>query len=168
VAPNIANHPAGHVGALPPCLLKPSGTFVAPTALFAAFTPLWVFFPVAGGLSATLVGSAAISSLFWTPWPGPRQHPSKFELLLCFVGDRLANLFHPDIPELFAAFLGPVPTIVGAIFTSFKLVGSMVFFYLNWLVRGCFVAKKGCPGEFFANKIQRGKAKCMSVFRPPT
>jgi len=28
-------------------------------------------------------------------------------------------------------------------------------FYLNWLVRGCFVAKKRCPGELFARKIGR-------------
>ena len=28
-------------------------------------------------------------------------------------------------------------------------------FFLNWLVRGCFVAKKRCPGELFARKIGR-------------
>ncbi len=141
MAPNVADCSARLVGALPSRPLKPSGTFVAPAALFAAFTLLWVFFLGVGGLLDALVAPAAISSLFWTPRLGPRQCPSKFELILGFVGDRFANLFPPGSPKPFATFLRPVPTIVGAIFALFKLVATMLF-YLNWLVRGCFVAKK--------------------------
>ena len=141
-APDVTNHPAGLVGVLPPCPLTPSGTFVASAALFAAFTPLRVFFPVTGGLAEALVAPAAISGLFRIPRPGPRQCPLRFALILSFVGDRLAALFPPDIPKPFATFLGPIPTILGAIFTLFKLAETMVLFYSNWMVCGCFLAKK--------------------------
>ena len=63
-------------------------------------------------------------------------------LILGFVGDRLANLFPPDIPKPFPTFLTLTPTIFGTTFPSFKLVAAMVLLYLNWLVCGCLVAKK--------------------------
>jgi len=68
--------------------------------------------------------------------------PSKFELILSFVGDILTNLFPPDIPEPVTTFARPALTIFGATFYVSELVVAMVLFYLNWLVRGCFVAKK--------------------------
>ncbi len=57
------------------------------------------------------------------------------------MGIKLATLPLLDIPEPFAAFLTPVPTIFGATYPSFKLVAAMVLFYLNWLAQVCFVAK---------------------------
>jgi hypothetical protein len=135
------------MGVLPPRLLTPSGTFVASAALFAAFTPLWFFFLVTGGLAEALVAAAAISSLFWTPRLGPHQHPSRFALILGFGGDRLAALFPPDIPEPFTTFLGPVLTILGAIFTLFKLAETTVLFLLelagSWMLRGKKVMSRG-------------------------
>jgi hypothetical protein len=52
----------------------------------------------------------------------------RFELILGFSGETLADLFPPDIPEPFAAFLGPVPTIFGATITLSELVVTMVLF----------------------------------------
>jgi hypothetical protein len=161
-ATNVANHPAGLVGVLPPRPLTPLGTFIASAASFAAFTPLWFFFLMMGGFAEALVAPVAISGLFWTPQPGPHQHPSRFALILGFGGDRLATLFPPDIPEPFAAFLGPVPTILGAIFTLFKLAETMVLFYLNWLVRGCWFAdalwqKSDVLGSFLLAKSEGEK-----------
>jgi hypothetical protein len=42
------------------------------------------------------------------------------------------------------------------------------FYLTNWLVHGCFMAENGCPGEFFAGKIRREKAKHTRSFRAPT
>ena len=137
VAPDVIDCPARLVGVLPPHPLTPSGTFVAPDASFAALTLLWVFFPVAGGLSDALMAPAATSGSFRTAWPGPLRRPSRFELILGFGGDRLADLFPPDIPEPFAVFLGPIPTIFRAIITSFELVGPGAFFLEGWFVVLC-------------------------------
>jgi hypothetical protein len=52
----------------------------------------------------------------------------RFELILGYGGDTLADLFPPAIPEPFAAFLRSVLTIFGATITSFKLVATMVLF----------------------------------------
>jgi hypothetical protein len=58
-----------------------------------------------GGWLDALVAPAATSGLFWTLRLSSLQRLSRFELILGFGGDTLANLFPPDIPEPFAAFL---------------------------------------------------------------
>ena len=85
-------------------------------------------FPRVGGWSDALVAPAATSGSFRTLRLSPLRRPSRFELILGFGGDTLTNLFPPDIPELFAAFVRPVPTIFGATITSFELVATMVLF----------------------------------------
>jgi len=107
---------------------------VAPATSFAAFPPLRVFFPMAGGLPDTLVAAATTPGPFRTKRLGARRRPSKFALILSFVGDRLAALFPRGIPEPFAAFSTLAPTNVRTTFPSFELVTAIVIFYLNWLV----------------------------------
>ena len=74
---------------------------------------------------------AATSGSFPTLRLSTLRRPSRFELILSFGGDTLANLFSPDIPKPFAAFLGPVPTVFGATITSFELVATIVLFLLE-------------------------------------
>ena len=85
---------------------------------------------------------AVTSDLFWTIRPSPHRRPSRFELILGFCGGKLAAPFLLDIPKPVAAFSKPALTIFGATFTAFELVETIVRFYLNWLVCGCFLAKK--------------------------
>jgi hypothetical protein len=129
VALIFPERPTGLLGILPPRPLIPSGAFAGSAASFAALLTLRVFFPRVGGWSAP----AATSGSFWTLRLSPLRRPSRFELILGFGGDTLADLFPPDIPEPFAAFLRPVPTIFGVTITSFELVATMVLFtWIGW------------------------------------
>ncbi len=142
VALNFPERPAGLLGIFPPHPLLPSGVFTGAEASLTALRTLRVFFPRVGGWSNAPVALGATSGSFPTLRLGTLQRPSMFELILSFVGEILANLFPPDIPEPVTVFARPTPTIFGTTFNVSELVVAMVLFYLNWLVRGCFVAKK--------------------------
>ena len=97
-----------------------------PVAADAPVAPPRVFFPAAGLGADTFVAPAATSDSFRTARPSLPRRPSKFELTLSFGGDMLAALFFSDIPEPVAAFSRPAPTILGATFTVFELVETIV------------------------------------------
>ena len=128
IALNFPERLPGLLGIFPPRPLLPPRVFAGSDASFAALLMLRVFFPRVGGWSDAPVAPAATSGPFPTFWLSMLRRPSRFELILSFGRDTLANLFSPDIPEPFAVFLGPVPTIFGATITSLELVATIVHF----------------------------------------
>ena len=128
MALNFPERPTGLLGILPPRPLLSPGVFAGSDASLAALLTLRVFFPRVGGWSNAPVALAATSGLFPTLRLSMLRRPSRFELILSFGGDKLDNLFPPDIPDPVAAFARPAPTIFGATFNAFELMETIVRF----------------------------------------
>ena len=96
-----------------------------------------------------------------------RQGPPASRLELT----RITSIFTSPLPALvrdsLAAPPASIPTKVGFTIAFFGGVAAIVLFYLNWLVRGCFLAKSDVPDGFLASKNVKGGVMLYGTISVP-